>query len=342
MRLSPCPPGAVRQIAYPGAIEPVPSWGRVLGVCLDRLDGRSTPPSMCSSRVRQWPPESGRPHRSGKTPIGVGKLPCQWACATVAPGAGEGHRRGRWLVGTDVRYWHQRALSAPARVVDMSARYIPLAVSTTPSRCRQPPRGVDDPLTMSTTRARVGNPLTVSTTRAHARARRMPQSGLGLQLGGIMPPACLGDSLGRRRAPRDASDAPVPGGCPIFCCSGRNETKDAPSCLGIACARPASGERPHAPGLAGPGGRRGRPGGGTPARAPGLVPGPASPRLSATPGGTRTRTLIYRTRTAHKGAIPPLCAAPCSLIPFLVCDTEKERGQDPRGTRRTGHSCCTA
>ena len=176
-------------------------------------------------------------------------------------------------------------------------------------------------LTMSTTHARVGNLLTVSTTRAHARARRMPQSGLGLQLGGIMPPACLGDSLGRRRAPRDASDAPVPGGCPIFCCSGRNETKDAPSCLGIACARPASGERPHAPGL---------------------VPGPASPRLSATPGGTRTRTLIYRTRTAHKGAIPPLCAAPCFLIPFLVCDTEKERGQDPRGTRRTGHSCCTA
>ena len=30
----------------------------------------------------------------------------------------------------------------------------------------------------------------------------------------------------------------VPGGCPIFCCSGRNETKDAPSRLGIACARP--------------------------------------------------------------------------------------------------------
>ena len=202
----------------------------------------------------------------------------------------------------------------------------------------------------------------MSATRAHARARRMPQSGLGLQLGGIMPPACLGDSLGRRRAPRDASDAPVPGGCPIFCCSGRNETKDAPSCLGIACARPASGERPHAPGLAEPLHFRVQTPEGTPARAragpvlagdedaqagerphaPGLVPGPASPRLSATPGATRTRTLIYRTRTAHKGAIPPLCAAPCFLIPFLVCDTEKERGQDPRGTRRTGHSCCTA
>ena len=133
------------------------------------------------------------------------------------------------VIGTDARYWHQRALSAPTRVVDMSARYIPLAVSTTPSRCRRPPRGVDNLLTMSatrvrvgnlltmsTTRVRVGNPLTVSTTRAHARARRMPQSGLGLQLGGIMPPVCLGDSLGRRRAPRDASDAPRARGMPHF------------------------------------------------------------------------------------------------------------------------------
>ncbi|ERH33685.1 hypothetical protein HMPREF1550_00233 [Actinomyces sp. oral taxon 877 str. F0543] len=37
----------------------------------------------------------------------------------------------------DARYCHRRALSAPTRVVDMSARYIPLAVSTTPSQCRQ-------------------------------------------------------------------------------------------------------------------------------------------------------------------------------------------------------------
>ena len=54
------------------------------------------------------------------------------------------------------RCWHERALSAPTRVVDTlhgisaptrvvdtSARYIPLAVSTTPSRCRRPPRGAD-------------------------------------------------------------------------------------------------------------------------------------------------------------------------------------------------------
>ena len=55
------------------------------------------------------------------------------------------------------RYWHERALSAPTRVVDnlhgisaptrvvgTSARYIPLAVSTTPSRCQRPPHGADN------------------------------------------------------------------------------------------------------------------------------------------------------------------------------------------------------
>ena len=218
-------------------------------------------------------------------------------------------------------------------------------------------------LTMSTTHARVGNLLTVSTTRAHARARRMPQSGLGLQLGGTMPPACLGDSLGRRRAPRDASNAPRARGMPYFLLQWEERNERCPLASGnCLCPSPRQGnartrqgwpslctfasrrprERPHAPGLARRGRRREHPAEGTPARAPGLVPGPASPRLSATPGGTRTRTLIHRTRTAHKGAIPPLCAAPCFLIPFLVRDTEKERGQDPRGTRRTGHSCCTA
>ena len=195
---------------------------------------------------------------------------------------------------------------------------------------------------MSTTRVRVDNPLTVSTTRAHARARRMPQSGLGLQLGGIMPPACLGDSLGRRRAPRDASDAPRARGMPYFLLQWEERNERCPlasrDCL---CPSPRQGNartRQGWPVLAGDEDAQA----GERPHAPGLVPGPASPRLSATPGGTRTRTLIYRTPTAHKGAIPPLCAAPCFLIPFLVCDTEKERGQDPRGTRRTGHSCCTA
>ena len=120
-------------------------------------------------------------------------------------------------------------------------------------------------------------------------------------------------------------------------------------------------ERPHAPGLAEPLHFRVQTPEGTPARARAGRSWRATrtprrgnartrqgwsqsgfPQVVRHPWGTRTRTLIYRTRTAHKGAIPPLCAAPCSLIPFLVCDTEKERGQDPRGTRRTGHSCCTA
>ena len=243
----------------------------------------------------------------------------------------------------------------------MTARYIPLAVSTTPSRCRQPPRGVDDPLTVSTTpsqcrqRASVSatpsqcrQPTPVSATPSQCRQRaptpvpgECPSPASDCSSKGLCPPRAWGIPSGGGEYHGMPRMPLVPGGCPIFCWSGRNETKDAPSCLGIACARPASGERPHAPGLAEPLHFRVQTPEGTPARAR-AGPSPASPRLSATPGGTRTRTLIYRTRTAHKGVIPPLCAAPCSLIPFLVCDTEKERGQDPRGTRRTGHSCCTA
>ena len=81
------------------------------------------------------------------------------------------HREGRAVTGhaprpagpegggrTDARYWHRRALLTPTRVVDTSARYTPLAVSTTPSRCRQPPRGVNDPLAMSTTPSRCQRP----------------------------------------------------------------------------------------------------------------------------------------------------------------------------------------
>ena len=60
-----------------------------------------------------------------------------------------------------------------------------------------------------------------------------------------------------------------------------------------------------------------------------LAPGPGPGRL---PPGTHTRTLIYATRAAHNGLIPPLCAVPCFLIPSLVCDT---RGTGARaGPRR--------
>ena len=184
MRLSPCLSGTVRQIAYPDATEPVPSWGRVLGVCLECLDGRSTPPSMCSSRVLQWPPESGRPHRSGKTPIGVGKLPCQWACATVAPGAGEGHRRGR------------------ARVIS-------------PSRCRRPPHNVDNP------RPRPENaPVRPRTAARRDYAPRVP-GGFPREAesttGCLGCPSCSGDALffvavggTKRKMPPRVWGLPVP------------------------------------------------------------------------------------------------------------------------------------
>ena len=233
------------------------------------------------------------------------------------------------VIGTDARYWHQRALSAPTRVVDMSARYIPLAVSTTPSQCRQP-----TPVSATPSQCRQRAPTPVP--------GECPSPASDCSSERLCPPRPGGfpreaeSTTGRLGCPS------CPGGCPIFVAVGGTKRKMPPRVWGLPVPAPASGERPHAPGLAEPLHFRVQTPGGTPARAPGMVPDPASPRLSATPGGTRTRTLIYRTRTAHKGAIPPLCAAPCFPIPFPVCDTKKERGQDPRGTRRTGHSCCTA
>ena len=126
-------------------------------------------------------------------------------------------------------------ISAPTRVVDMSARYIPLAVSTTPSRCQQPPH--------------VAN---------NARPCRRPPS-------------------------RSRQDASVP------------TTR--------ARARVQGALRP----------RKGR------------VP-------DRHPRGTHTRGLIYETRCAHNGLIPPLCAVRCCLIPALVCGTKKGRGVGPGGT----------
>ncbi|ERH29482.1 hypothetical protein HMPREF1550_01842 [Actinomyces sp. oral taxon 877 str. F0543] len=54
---------------------------------------------------------------------------------------------------------------APTRVVDTDARYIPLTVSTTPSRCQQPPRGADN----ARRRSRPGR------ARARPRSRPFPQ-----------------------------------------------------------------------------------------------------------------------------------------------------------------------
>ena len=50
------------------------------------------------------------------------------------------------------------------------------------------------------------------------------------------------------------------------------------------------------------------------------------------PPVTHTRTPIYETPDAHNGLIPPLCATPCFLIPFLVCDRE-ERADNERAPR---------
>ena len=250
----------------------------------------------------------------------------------------------------------------------MSARYIPLAVSTTPSQCRQPPHNVGNARPCRQPPHNVDNPRP---------CRQPPHS-----VDNARPRPCPENAPVRPRTAARRDYAPrVPGGFP-------RKAESTTGCLGCPRARgmpyfllqweernercplvsrdclcpprvrgtPARGRADRASALSRPdarGNARTRQGwpvlagdedaqAGERPHAPGLVPGPASPRLSATPGGTRTRTLIYRTRTAHKGAIPPLCAAPCFLIPFLVCDTKKERGQDPRGTRRTGHSCCTA
>ena len=66
-------------------------------------------------------------------------------------------------------------------------------------------------------------------------------------------------------------------------------------------------------------------------RAPGRLPLGRAP-----PPGTHTRTLIYATRAAHKGLIPPLCAALCFLIPSLVCDMG--RGGPARAACRCARS----
>ncbi|EFW08759.1 hypothetical protein HMPREF9005_2260, partial [Actinomyces sp. oral taxon 178 str. F0338] len=65
--------------------------------------------------------------------------------------------------------------------------------------------------------------------------------------------------------------------------------------------------------------------GGTPAPAPGGTPAPGPGPGPAPLRVTHTRTLIYATRTAHKGLIPPLCAVLCCLIPSLVCGTGGKR-----------------
>ena len=250
----------------------------------------------------------------------------------------------------------------------MSARYIPLAVSTTPSLCRQPPHNVGNARPCRQPPHNVDN----------ARPCRQPPHSVD----NARPRPCPENAPVRPRTAARRDYAPrVPGGfprkaesttgclgcprargMPYFLLQWEERNERCPLASGdCLCPPPRQGnartrqgwppganstkssgrERPHAPGLAGPGGRRGRPGGGTPARA---RAGPRSgfPQVVRHPWGYAHKNPDLQNTHRAQGGDPALCAAPCFLIPFLVCDTEKERGQDPRGTRRTGHSCCTA
>ena len=135
-------------------------------------------------------------------------------CDAVLPDSGPcvRHREGRAVTGhaprpagpegggrTDARYWHRRALFAPARVISPSRCQRPprgvndsLAMPTTPSRCQRLPRDADNPLAVSTTPSRcrqpprgVNDPLTVSTTRVGAPRAFAPQPFRGRAEGGL-------------------------------------------------------------------------------------------------------------------------------------------------------------
>ena len=94
-----------------------------------------------------------------------------------APGAAAG-----------ARCWHERALSAPTRVVDTlhgisaptrvvdtSARYIPLTMSTTPSRCQRPPHGADNARPHPGEHPRQGRARCGRDQRGHGRPHPLPR-----------------------------------------------------------------------------------------------------------------------------------------------------------------------
>ena len=232
------------------------------------------------------------------------------------------------VIGTDARYWHQRALSAPTRVVDMSARYIPLAVSTTPSQCRQP-----TPVSATPSQCRQRAPTPVpgecpSPASDCSSERLCPPRPGGFPRKAESTTGCLG--------------CPPARGMPYFLLQWEERNERCPL-VSRDCLCPPRVRGTPARARAGRSWRATR----TPRRGNARTRARAGPRsgfpqVVRHPWGYAHKNPDLQARTAHKGAIPPLCAAPCFLIPFLVCDTEKERGQDPRGTRRTGHSCCTA
>ena len=87
-----------------------------------------------------------------------------------------GHQHGRGT-GAGTRNWHGCGL--PTRVVGVSARcphrraLLTPARVISPSRYQQPPRDVNDPLAVPTTRVHAGNPLTMPTTRAGSLGERL-------------------------------------------------------------------------------------------------------------------------------------------------------------------------
>lgn len=128
----------------------------------------------------------GRGRAAGALPVRRGARPatcagdgpsarCRFGGAgTAAPGADCG----------DCRRRHRAR--PPTRVVGMNARYIPLVVSTTPSRCRRPPRGADG----AHPRSRPGN----ARTRATAVPRPLPPVGYARK-GAELRNTCLPQGL---------------------------------------------------------------------------------------------------------------------------------------------------
>ena len=110
------------------------------------------------------------------------------------------HRRALFapacVTGTDARYSHQRALPAPTRVIP-------------PSRCRHPPRVVNNPLTPSTARARADN-VPANSGQRNARTRAMGAPARLWRSQGACPTGpCL------RERPSCAATAPASRGtCP--------------------------------------------------------------------------------------------------------------------------------
>ena len=148
-----------------------------------------------------------------------------WGSGPRCADEGSGHRLGcaddgPW--GTDCGgcrrgsgRGRRRALSAPTRVVDTSARYIPLAVSTTPSRCQRPPHGADNARPY---RQRALELAPGPTTRVHTRGSTRARAGRAADTADNAHCPVKHPRQGRARCGRDRRGHdrphPLPGGTP--------------------------------------------------------------------------------------------------------------------------------